>query len=345
MANFDPDIKKSHTDMRFHTAISMIMLASYAHISAASDTRPEPLCQTVQNQNELEAAINKNKGVAHIIYARADWSMAGREMDTYVPSEKFKSVIGETKCIIADATNSGGNDIQSKYSIIGVPFIVLLDNTHKVAARLTGSRTFTEFKTWFQSPGHVPDNQAIPSVHDTTPTAKPDDTIISLRKLATQGDREAQFMLGARGINGGIPIDESIHWLTQASHQGCIGATGMLGMLYLSEEHNRKDEAKAIPLIKIAADQGDFSSQTLLSGLLYKGHPILPRDSEASYAWAYLSHLSAPTPLISMTIKYQLAAIEPSLTKKQINDAQQWAKNKFSNQGASTSLCMQSMPI
>jgi hypothetical protein len=331
--------------MRIHTAISMILLACSTQMSVAGDTNPERLCLKVQNQIELDAAFHKNKGHTNVVYARADWAIAGKEIDAYFPSEQLKSIIGKMQCIIADVTKSGGDDIQAKYNMRGIPFVLLIDDTNHVIAKLTGPRTFIEFKAWLQSPDPVLQEQDAPSNGNAVPMTQSDDTVEGLRKLSKEGNREAQFLLGAMGLNSSIPIDESIHWLTQASSQGCTGATGILGSIYLSEDHNMKDDAKGIPLIKIAADQGDWGSQTSLSGLLYKGHPLLPRDPEASYAWAYLSHLSASNSLMGIAIKYQLAIIEPDLTKKQISIAQQWAKNKFSSQVAPTSVCMQSMAI
>lgn len=100
-----------------------------------------------------------------------------------------------------------------------------------------------------------------------------------IRKVAEQGDAEAQFKLGICYANGtGVPEDlaQAVDWFRKAADQGHALAQFNLAKCYAYGNGVPKDVAQAVVWLRKAADQGNVDAQTDL-GLLYS-------DCESIYA-------------------------------------------------------------
>jgi hypothetical protein len=85
-----------------------------------------------------------------------------------------------------------------------------------------------------------------------------------LRKLAGQGDAEAQWQMGVRFHNGeGVPHDDAqaMQWFQRAAEQGHVTAQGALGAYYFAARGVPKDLSKAYFWSLIAMAQGDEISK------------------------------------------------------------------------------------
>jgi hypothetical protein len=85
-----------------------------------------------------------------------------------------------------------------------------------------------------------------------------------LRKLAGQGDAEAQWQMGVRFHNGeGVPHDDAqaMQWFQRAAEQGHVTAQGALGAYYFAARGVPKDLSKAYFWSVIAMAQGDEISK------------------------------------------------------------------------------------
>jgi hypothetical protein len=85
-----------------------------------------------------------------------------------------------------------------------------------------------------------------------------------LRKLAGQGDAEAQWQMGVRFHNGeGVPHDDAqaMQWFERAAEQGHVTAQGALGAYYFAARGVPKDLSKAYFWSVIAVAQGDEISK------------------------------------------------------------------------------------
>lgn len=85
-----------------------------------------------------------------------------------------------------------------------------------------------------------------------------------LRKLAGQGDAEAQWQMGVRFHNGeGVPHDDAqaMQWFERAAEQGHVTAQGALGAYYFAARGVPRDLSKAYFWSMIAMAQGDEISK------------------------------------------------------------------------------------
>jgi hypothetical protein len=85
-----------------------------------------------------------------------------------------------------------------------------------------------------------------------------------LRKLAGQGDAEAQWQMGVRFHNGeGVPHDDAqaMQWFQRAAERGHVTAQGALGAYYFAARGVPKDLSKAYFWSLIAMAQGDEISK------------------------------------------------------------------------------------
>jgi putative methionine-R-sulfoxide reductase with GAF domain len=102
---------------------------------------------------------------------------------------------------------------------------------------------------------------------NASPQAKtPDD----LRKLAEQGDAEAQWDMGFRYHNGqGVPQDDAqaVRWFQRAADQGHVNAQATLGAYYWAGRGVPKDLSQAYFWSAVALHQGDRDSESRLRGL------------------------------------------------------------------------------
>jgi GAF domain-containing protein/Sel1 repeat-containing protein/PilZ domain-containing protein len=89
-------------------------------------------------------------------------------------------------------------------------------------------------------------------------------SLADLRKLADQGDAEAQWQMGVRFHNGeGVPHDDAqaMQWFQRAAEQGHVTAQGALGAYYFAARGVPKDLSKAYFWSVIAMAQGDEISK------------------------------------------------------------------------------------
>jgi putative methionine-R-sulfoxide reductase with GAF domain len=102
---------------------------------------------------------------------------------------------------------------------------------------------------------------------NASPQAKtPDD----LRKLAEQGDAEAQWDMGFRYHNGqGVPQDDAqaVRWFQRAADQGHVNSQATLGAYYWAGRGVPKDLSQAYFWSAVALHQGDRDSESRLRGL------------------------------------------------------------------------------
>jgi localization factor PodJL len=95
----------------------------------------------------------------------------------------------------------------------------------------------------------------------------------ALEAAARQGDRDAQFRVGTRFLNGtgldGGP-EAAARWFAKAAEKGHNEAQFMLASLYERGEGVKKDEATAIALYKKAAGAGHVRAMHNLGAMLLK---------------------------------------------------------------------------
>ncbi len=91
-----------------------------------------------------------------------------------------------------------------------------------------------------------------------------------LRKLADQGDADAQWQMGVRYHDGeGVPQDDAqaMQWFLRAAEQGYVAAQRALGAYYWRQRGDPEDLSKAYFWSAIATAQGDEISKSRLEGL------------------------------------------------------------------------------
>jgi len=105
------------------------------------------------------------------------------------------------------------------------------------------------------------------SLNDQRPLPK---SLSDLRKLADQGDAEAQWQMGVRYHNGeGVPHDDAqaMQWFLRAAEQGNVAAQSALGSYYWAGRGVPEDLSKAYFWSAIALAGGDQNSKSRLEGL------------------------------------------------------------------------------
>jgi len=91
-----------------------------------------------------------------------------------------------------------------------------------------------------------------------------------LRKLAAQGDADAQWQMGVRYHNGeSVPRDDvqAMQWFLRAANQGHATAQATLGAYYWAGRGVPQDLSKAYFWSALALAQGDENSKSRLEGL------------------------------------------------------------------------------
>ncbi len=94
----------------------------------------------------------------------------------------------------------------------------------------------------------------------------PDD----LRKLAEQGDPDAEWQLGILYHDGdGVPKDDAVavRWFERSAEQGYVSAQSTLGAYYWAGRGVPQDLSKAYFWSQLALAQGDKDSKSRLEGL------------------------------------------------------------------------------
>jgi TPR repeat protein len=91
-----------------------------------------------------------------------------------------------------------------------------------------------------------------------------------LRKLADQGDADAQWQMGVRYHNGeDVPRDDvqAMQWFLRAAEQGHVIAQATLGAYYWAGRGVPQDLSKSYFWSAIALAEGDKNSKSRLEGL------------------------------------------------------------------------------
>ena len=111
------------------------------------------------------------------------------------------------------------------------------------------------------------------------------------RRLAEQGDADAQFNLGVMYANGeGVPQDEAeaVRWYRLSADQGNAFAQYDLGFRYAIGLGVPQDEAEAVRWYRLSADQGNADAQYNL-GFSYSIGLGIPQDEAEAVRWYRLS--------------------------------------------------------
>ncbi len=115
--------------------------------------------------------------------------------------------------------------------------------------------------------------------------------VVWYRKAAEQGDALAQYNLGNMYANGrGVPKDEqqAVAWYRKAAEQGLASAQYNLGLMYANGRGVPKDDQQAVAWYRKAAEQGHASAQVMLGGMYDQGWGV-PRDEQSAYFWWLLA--------------------------------------------------------
>ena len=108
------------------------------------------------------------------------------------------------------------------------------------------------------------------SDHRSADQRAPAKSMPDLRKLAAQGDADAQWQMGVRYHNGeGVPRDDvqAMQWFVRAADQGHVTAQATLGAYYWAGRGVPQDLSKAYFWSALALAQGDENSKSRLEGL------------------------------------------------------------------------------
>jgi hypothetical protein len=123
-------------------------------------------------------------------------------------------------------------------------------------------------------------------------------SLADLRKLADQGDAEAQWQMGVRFHNGeGVPHDDAqaMQWFQRAAQQGHVTAQGALGAYYFAARGVPKDLSKAYFWSVIAMAQGDEISKgrlELLASQMTRAQVYAARQQ--AEAWIHQHNSAKP---------------------------------------------------
>ena len=119
-----------------------------------------------------------------------------------------------------------------------------------------------------------------------------------LRKLADQGDAEAQWQMGVRFHNAeGVPHDDAqaMQWFQRAAEQGHVTAQSALGAYYFAARGVPKDLSKAYFWSVIAMAQGDEISKGRLELLASQmTHAQVYAARQQAEAWIHQHNSAKP---------------------------------------------------
>ena len=113
------------------------------------------------------------------------------------------------------------------------------------------------------------------------------------RKVAEQGDAEAQSNLASRYLTGdGVPEDpqKAAKWYRQAAEQGHAEAQRDLGWMYRRGYGVPQDDREAAKWYRLAAEQGQWNAQLVL-GLMYDRGQGVPQNHSEAAKWVRKSAL------------------------------------------------------
>ena len=154
-----------------------------------------------------------------------------------------------------------------------------------------------------------------------------------LRPLATQGNADAQCLLGYMYRKGhGVPQDykEAVRLFGLAAAQGYANAQSALGYMYRDGEGVPQDYKEAVRLYRLAAAQGHAWSQLNLGDMYDNGQGVL-RDYVLAHMWYSVSAslVSRQDETFAINIRDKIVV---KMTPAQIQQAQEMARKcKASN--------------
>jgi hypothetical protein len=123
-------------------------------------------------------------------------------------------------------------------------------------------------------------------------------SLAELRKLADQGDAEAQWQMGVRFHNAeGVPHDDAqaMQWFQRAAEQGHVTAQSALGAYYFAARGVPKDLSKAYFWSVIAMAQGDEISKGRLELLASQmTHAQVYAARQQAEAWIHQHNSAKP---------------------------------------------------
>ena len=152
-----------------------------------------------------------------------------------------------------------------------------------------------------------------------------DEALSWFRKAADKGDGEAQVFLGSAYSNGdGVKVDfnKAVKWYSKAAEAGI--SEGQYNLAYahtFGAGGVVKDEAKAVELYTIAANQGHVWAQSNLGFMYYNGDGV-KADNVQAYKWWLLASEKGDKPA-----KQVLGEIRPSMTGGEIKAAERLANS------------------
>jgi TPR repeat protein len=111
-----------------------------------------------------------------------------------------------------------------------------------------------------------------------------DDQLEKTKRLAEQGNADAQALLGAMYHDGrGVSVDyqEAMKWLLKSAEQGDADAQTLLGAMYHDGRGVSVDFKEAMKWFLKSAEQGDTDAQFLLGRMNYHGRGVSVDYQEA----------------------------------------------------------------
>ena len=144
-----------------------------------------------------------------------------------------------------------------------------------------------------------------------------------LRRLADQGDAQAQFELGFRYAHGyGVSRDdqEAVKWYRQAAEQGHASAQFTLGSMFFKGQGVPKDYQEAVRWYRLAAEQGNEAAQGKLGTMYYLGQGV-PKDYVLAHMWVNLAAAQGLESASEMRDHF-----EKAMTPDRLAEAQRLAK-------------------
>jgi len=123
------------------------------------------------------------------------------------------------------------------------------------------------------------------------PPSEPEDPLVETRRLAEEGDADAQSRLADAYYYGkGVAQDhqEAARWFRLSAEQGNAKAQYSLGFLYSRGLGVGKDYTEAAGWYRLSADQGNATAQYSL-GFLYSRGLGVGKDYEEAARWYRLS--------------------------------------------------------
>lgn len=144
------------------------------------------------------------------------------------------------------------------------------------------------------------------------------------RKLASQGDVEAQFIVATLYFYGrGVPQDyaEAMKWFREAAKQGHSDADFAIGTMYASGQGVDKSPEEAVRWYRRAAELGHARAQLVIASSYLNGQGV-SRDDAVAARWFYRA---AQQGAIDAQIMLASEYVQGSGVPKDIVSAYAWA--------------------